>query len=136
MSLALLFAGQGTQHAAMLPWLEDCPESAPTLARVATQFGTDWRARLADPDWAQCNAVAQPLLTGLLVAAWHGLAPRLPAPAAVAGYSVGELAAFCAAGVFGEVDAMALASDRAAAMDRSAAGRDTGLLSVLSLIHI
>ena len=133
MSLALLFAGQGTQYAAMLPWLETCPEAAPTLALIAAQLGADWRTRLAEPEWAQSNAVAQPLLTGLGIAAWQGLASRLPVPAVVAGYSVGELAAFCVAGVFDVVDAMALARDRAVAMDRSAAGRDTGLLSVQGL---
>lgn len=133
MSLALLFAGQGTQHAAMLPWLDACPEAGPVLARVEAQVGADWRHRLADPDWAQCNAVAQPLLTGLSLAAWHGLAPSLPAPAVVAGYSVGELAACSVAGVFDAADAMALAVERAAAMDRSAAGLDTGLLSVQGL---
>lgn len=133
MSLALLFAGQGTQYAAMLPWLDDCPEAAPGLARITAQLGADWRNHLADPEWAQSNAVAQPLLTGLSLAAWQGLAPSLPVPAVVAGYSVGELAAFCVAGVFSAVDAMALAVDRAAAMDRSAAGLDTGLLSVQGL---
>ena len=130
MSLALLFAGQGTQHAAMLPWLEACSAAAPVLTLVEAQFGADWRSRLADPEWAQSNAVAQPLLTGLSLAAWQGLAPSLPAPAVVAGYSVGELASYCVAGVFSVHDALALAVDRAAAMDRSAAGRDTGLLSV------
>ena len=133
MSLALLFAGQGTQHAAMLPWLETCPEAASMLALINARLGADWRKRLAEPEWAQSNAVAQPLLTGLSLAAWQGLAPSLPVPAVVAGYSVGELAAYCVAGVFSVVDAMALAVDRASAMDRSAAGLDTGLLSVQGL---
>jgi [acyl-carrier-protein] S-malonyltransferase len=132
-SLALLFAGQGTQFPGMLPWLEDCPEAAPGLAQVAAHCGADWRDRLDDAAWAQCNAVAQPLLTGLNLAAWQGLAHHLPAPAVIAGYSVGELAAYCAAGVFSAEDALALAVDRAAAMDRSVAGVDTGLLSVQGL---
>jgi [acyl-carrier-protein] S-malonyltransferase len=130
MSLALLFAGQGTQHADMLPWLDGCAEAAPILAAMAAHIGADWRSRLADPEWAQDNAVAQPLLTGLGLAAWQVLAPRLPAPAVIAGYSVGELAAYCAAGVFDAAQALALAVDRAAAMDRSVAGLETGLLSV------
>jgi [acyl-carrier-protein] S-malonyltransferase len=129
-SLALLFSGQGTQHADMLPWLESCPEAAPTLALLATQLGDDWRARLTEPEWAQRNAVAQPLLTGLSLAAWQALAPRLPVPAVVAGYSLGELAAFSVAGVFSVADAMTLSTARAAAMDRSAGEFDTGLMSV------
>jgi [acyl-carrier-protein] S-malonyltransferase len=132
-SLALLFSGQGTQHAAMLPWLEACPDAAPTLARVNAQLGADWRARLSDPEWAQNNAVAQPLLTGLSLAAWQALAPSLPMPSVVAGYSLGELAAFSVAGVLSVADAMALAADRAAAMDRSAAGLNTGLMSIQGL---
>jgi [acyl-carrier-protein] S-malonyltransferase len=117
----------------MLPWLKTCPEAEPTLALIAAQLGADWRDRLALPDWAYANAVAQPLLTGLGVAAWQGLAPRLPTPAVVAGYSVGELAAFCVARVFDARTAMALAADRAAAMDRAAVGIDTGLMSVQGL---
>jgi [acyl-carrier-protein] S-malonyltransferase len=113
--------------------LEGCPEAATTLARISAQLGADWRTRLDDPEWGQRNGVAQPLLTGLGLAAWQSLAPRLPPPTVVAGYSVGELAAFCAAGVFDEATAMALAGDRAAAMDRSVAGLDTGLLSVQGL---
>jgi [acyl-carrier-protein] S-malonyltransferase len=48
-SLALLFAGQGTQHAAMLPWLETCPDTAPALALIAAQLGAEWRTSLARP---------------------------------------------------------------------------------------
>ena len=133
MSLALLFAGQGTQHVAMLPWLETCPDAAPALSLVAAQLGAEWRTHLTTPEWPYANAVAQPLLTGLGIAAWQGLAPRLPAPTVVAGYSVGELAAFCVAGVFDASTAMALAADRAVAMDRAAGGLDTGLMSVQGL---
>ena len=132
-SLALLFAGQGTQYPAMLPWLEACPGAAPVLALVNAELGADWRHRLADPEWAQSNTVAQPLTTGLSLAAWHGLAPSLPVPTVVAGYSVGELAAFCIAGVFSVRNAMALAVDRASAMIRSAAAVDSGLLAVQGL---
>ena len=133
MSLSLLFAGQGTQHAAMLSWLEACPEAAATLTLIAAELGADWRAGLEAREWAFLNAVAQPLLTGLGIAAWQALAPKLPAVTAVAGYSVGELAAFCAAGVFDAPTAMRLAADRAAAMDRAVAGVDTGLMSVQGL---
>jgi len=132
-TLALLFPGQGVQHAAMLPWLDAEPRAAPVLATLATQLDhDDWRARVAEDDaWASSNNVAQPLMTGLSLAGWSVLAPLLPSPAVVAGYSVGELAAFSAAGVFDADAALQLARRRAACMDRSASSAEpAGLLAV------
>ena len=131
MSLGLLFPGQGTQYPEMLPWLDDdAAGGSGALALLRAAVGADWRSRLHDPAWAMRNAVAQPLLTGACLAAWQRLAGLLPAPSAVAGYSVGELAAFGAAGVFGADAAMQLAQARARIMDECAAGHDGGLLSV------
>jgi [acyl-carrier-protein] S-malonyltransferase len=133
MSLALLFPGQGIQHPAMLPWIDGGSQAANLLSLLERELGSDWRARLDDPAWATQNTVAQYLLTGLCLAAWQQLASRLPVPVAIAGYSVGELAAFCAAGVFEVGEAMRLARCRATEMDLSVAGLDTGLLSVIGL---
>jgi len=130
MSFALLFSGQGTQHPAMLPWLAD----SEIVRGMCAQLGVDdWRRALADPHWAERNDNAQTLLTGLALAAWAQLAPMLPPPAAVAGYSVGELAAFSAAGVIDAGAAAALAPQRAEAMDRCAARAPGGLLAVSGL---
>lgn len=133
MSLALLFPGQGTQHVQMLPWLEDEPEARPLLERVAGALGNDWRQRLADPDWLTANAIAQPLLVGVESAAWACLAARLPSPAVVAGYSVGELAAFAAAGVFDADIAFELSRLRARLMAASTADEPTGMVAVREL---
>lgn len=133
MSLALLFPGQGVAHPEMLRWLDTHPLAQATLARMAADIGADWRARLADADWATGNGVAQCLLTGLSLAAWHTLAPQLPQPVVVAGYSVGELAACAAAEVFDTSDALWLARRRAQAMDASGAGAEGGLLSASGL---
>ena len=131
MSLALLFPGQGTQHASMLAWLDHQPEAAATLGLMAEHIGSDWRSRAGDAvAWASQNTVAQVLMTGLCIAAWQCLAPRLPAPVVIAGYSVGELPAFCAAGVFDARDALHLAAQRAQAMDASSRGQRGGLLAV------
>ena len=130
MSVALLFPGQGTQHPAMLPWLEACDAAQPLLARMAGELGTGWRSRLADTAWSQSNAVAQPLVTGASLAAWCALAPALPRVVAVAGYSVGELASCAAAGMLEPGEALALASQRAAAMDACASDGATGLVAV------
>jgi len=130
MSVALLFPGQGTQHAGMLPWLGDDDAARPVLARMADALGADWRARIVDTAWSQSNAVAQVLLTGLCVAAWRALAPRLPRVVAVAGYSVGELASCVAAGMLAPDDALALAARRAAAMDACLPDGSAGLLAL------
>ena len=130
MSIALLFPGQGTQHASMLPWLEGEEIARPVLDRMTGALGADWRARLADTAWSQSNAVAQALVTGSSVAAWTALAPGLPRVVAVAGYSVGELAACVAAGMLDADDAMTLAVQRAAAMDACAVDGATGLLGL------
>ncbi|MDP4300417.1 acyltransferase domain-containing protein [Leptothrix discophora] len=131
MSLGLMFAGQGTQHPNMLPWLD---EADPLVQRTLAMLGiTDWRLSLGDADWAVGNRQAQVLLTGLDLAAWNQLAARLPAPAAIAGYSVGELAAFSAAGVFDATTALDLAVLRAQAMDLCARQAPGGLLSVSGL---
>jgi [acyl-carrier-protein] S-malonyltransferase len=90
----------------------------------------DWRSAAADDAWTERNAHAQTLLTGLALSAWHQLAGDLPEPAAVAGYSVGELAAFSAAGLYDAEAALELSMGRAAAMDRCAANTRGGLLAV------
>jgi [acyl-carrier-protein] S-malonyltransferase len=135
MTLALLFPGQGVQHAAMLPWLEAEPLAMPLLAAVAAQLGDDWRTRLSDEEWASRNEVAQALLTGVSLAAWAALAPRLPRPSMVAGYSVGELAACSAAGAFDAPTAVRLAAQRAELMDRSAGDDTPGGLLAVSGVH-
>jgi [acyl-carrier-protein] S-malonyltransferase len=130
MGFAIAFSGQGMQHAAMLPWLAD----GPLVERTCRELGVDdWRARLDDAAWASRNLHAQVLLTGLNLAAWAQLSSALPPPAAVAGYSVGELASFAAAGVFDVDTALALAGTRARAMDRCADAVPGGLLAVSGL---
>lgn len=129
MSLALLFPGQGVQQPDMLAWVDREPLAQPALAALSARLGTDWRQRLADPAWATANRHAQPLLTGLCLAAWACLSPHLPRPDAVLGYSVGELPAASAAGAFGVDEALDLATLRAAAMD-AASTEPAGLIAV------
>jgi len=134
MSYAVLFPGQGSQHVDMLPWLEDEAPAAPVLQAMAALLGTDWRQRLGDADFLSRNQVAQVLVTGVSLAAWAAVSAGLPTPPEiVAGYSVGELAAVACAGVFDAPTALALAMQRARAMDAAVQGLETGLLSVSGL---
>lgn len=129
-SWAVLFSGQGAQHADMLAWLD--PQHG-LLQQMQAMLGVaDWRAAMQQPGWAVQNRVAQVLLTATGLAAWAAIAPGLPPPA-VAGYSVGELAAFSAAGVCAPADAVDWALRRAEAMDRCAAQQPGGLVGVSGL---
>lgn len=130
MNLGLLFSGQGGQHADMLRWLVDEPLPAALIARI----GADWRERLAASD-SRCarQPYSQVLLTGLALSAWRRVAPGLPPPAGVAGYSVGELAAHACAGVFDDATALELAVQRGEQMERAAATTPGGLAGVTGL---
>lgn len=134
MSYALLFSGQASQHPAMLPWLESERAADVTLQAMSARIGSGWRQSLQDAEQRSDNSFAQVLITGTALAAWAVLRDRLAAPpAAVAGYSVGELSAFACAGVVSVDQALALAVQRAASMDQAVAGVATGLLSVSGL---
>lgn len=130
MGYALIFSGQGMQHAAMLPWLENTEPIRLAAQRLDI---SDWRECLSDPAWLSANRHAQILLTACALAAWQQIAPDLPPPDMIAGYSVGELSAFSAAGVFDIDTALQLAEERAAAMDACAMEQPGGMLGVTGL---
>lgn len=135
MKIALLFSGQGMQYADMLPWMNP---AHPLLLQMQDQLHVpDWRAAMRDSSWASTNAHAQVVLTACALAAWQQLQEQAPALqsssqslAAVAGYSIGELAAACVAGVLSASDTVKLAGQRAALMDQAGAGQDSSMLAV------
>lgn len=134
MSYALVFSGQASQHPKMLPWLDTDPRAAAILRAMGERIGLDWRTELQDESRRSNNAFAQVLITGTALAAWAAIKDQLPqAPAVVAGYSVGELAAFACAGVFSADRALVLAQQRAALMDQAVLGQQTGMMAVTGL---
>ena len=134
MSYAILFPGQGSQHPDMLPWLPSAASGSAALQAMEAELGPDWRPTLQSDALRSQNAFAQTVITGTALAAWDLLQPHLPQrPAVVAGYSVGEMAAFACAGALGPAQAVALARQRALCMDQAAGGVAAGLLSVSGL---
>lgn len=132
MTWALVFSGQGLQHPDMLPWLA----RDDLMASLDTELGADWRQRLEAPHDAGHNRRAQVLLTATACAAWAQLQPWVEPPALIAGYSVGELPAFAAAGVVDAHTAVELAARRADCMDvAAAAAAATGLIGVSGATH-
>jgi [acyl-carrier-protein] S-malonyltransferase len=132
MTFAVLCPGQGAQHAGIFDRVRDHAGAQGAIDRARDALGVDPRAWAASGDLF-ANRVAQPLLCVAQFAQWVALRDGLPAPAALAGLSVGELACY---GLAGALDAGALARlalDRALAMDAAAAARPCGLLGVTGL---
>ena len=135
MAVALVFPGQGSQRPGMgAPW-----RSTPgwSLVEEAGQLlGRDLAALLTDADAEQLRATREAQLSTLLVSllVLRALPPGLPV-AVVAGHSLGELTALCAAGVLSEPDAVHLVAERGEAMGTAAAQRPGTMAAVLGLEH-
>ena len=135
--LVIVAPGQGAQTPGFLqPWLEDRTfrsrfEWLSTVAGIdLVHYGTE-----ADADAIRDTQVAQPLLVATGLVAALELFPH-PADAfsrigAVAGHSVGELAAATGARVISAEQAMVLVRERGKAMAQAAAATPTGMTAVL-----
>jgi len=124
--LLILCPGQGGQHAAMYDLARSDPQGAALLAQLAP-FLPD----LSDPGAMFNNRSAQPAIVASTLAMWEALRDDCPPPALVAGYSVGELAAYGVAGAFRPERTVALAAQRAALMDACVApGEPQAMLAI------
>jgi [acyl-carrier-protein] S-malonyltransferase len=132
--LAVLCPGQGSQHPGMLDLAASTPAGAEALRRAAAAAGLDLAAIAGGTGRERFrNAVAQPLVCAAEVATWAALREGLPPPRAIAGYSLGELAAYGCAGALAPEEAVALAVRRAALMDAAARPEGGGLVAVRGL---
>jgi [acyl-carrier-protein] S-malonyltransferase len=132
--VAILCSGQGGQHRAMFDLVANCPEAEPVFAAGASVLGRDPRrfVREAAPADLFSDLSGQILCCTQALAAWAALDAVRPARAVIAGYSVGELAAWGCAGALDALDTLRLAQRRAALMD-AAAPRDGGLAAIVGL---
>lgn len=119
MTLAILCSGQGRQHPEMFALTGDAPEAAYLFAHAATLLGgRDPRDFVrSEPDEAlHRNRTSQILCTLQALAATAALKDAIPHGAVIAGYSVGEVAAW-GAGLFEATITLDLVARRAEAMD-------------------
>ena len=112
----------------------DAPEASALFAHATTLLGRDLRSwvRSAGEEALHQDRTAQLLCTLQALSAAAVLADLLPQRRCVAGYSVGEVAAWSIAGVIAEAEALNLVTQRAEAMD-AASKSEQGMLFVRGL---
>jgi [acyl-carrier-protein] S-malonyltransferase len=132
--VAIFCSGQGGQHPGMFDLVADCPEAEPIFAVAAGALGQDPRrfVREAAPADLFSDLSGQILCCAQALAVWAALGTVRQARAVIAGYSVGELAAWGCAGALDGASTLRLAQRRAALMD-AAAPSDGGLAAVVGL---
>ena len=135
MAAAILCSGQGRQHPNMFDLTADVPEAASLFGHAATLLGgRDPRelVRTATSEVLHHNRVGQILCSLQALAAATALRDELSGSVVVAGYSVGEVAAWGVAGALNLIDTLDLVARRADAMD-AAATPGEGLLFIRGL---
>ena len=132
--VAILCSGQAGQHAEMFDLVADCPACEPVFAAASEQLGQDPRHFVRQAAQAELFAdrAGQILCCTRALAVWAALGDARPARAVVAGYSVGELAAWGCAGALDPPATLRLVGRRAAAMD-AVAPRDGGMAAIVGL---
>jgi [acyl-carrier-protein] S-malonyltransferase len=135
MALAILCSGQGRQHLDMFALTGSAPEAAGIFAHAARLLGgrdpRDFVRREAD-EALHRNRAGQLLCTAQALAAAAALRETMPGRIIVAGYSVGEVAAWGVAGLLTATDTLDLVARRAEVMDAATQPGD-GLMFVRGL---
>ena len=138
MKYAVIFPGQGSQSVGMLnDWAAQYPTVKATFDEASTALGFDL--------WAICQGAAgaaslddtaytQPALLTASMAIWRVLRDELDLqPAYVAGHSLGEYSALCAAGVLSLADAVKLVHQRGQYMSAAMQSKTGKMAAILGL---
>lgn len=133
--IAVLFPGQGSQVVGMLSELaETYPKIRDTFTEASTALGEDLWVICQDEDKLNQTQYTQPALLTASIAIWRILQQKIEdKPCYLAGHSLGEYSALCAAGVISLADAVKLVHKRGQLMQEAVAGVDTAMAAVLGL---
>ncbi|WP_128923470.1 acyltransferase domain-containing protein [Bradyrhizobium guangxiense] len=135
MTVAILCSGQGRQHRDMFAITGDAPEASRLFAHAASLLGgrdpREFVRREAD-EALHRNRAGQILCTLQALAAAAALGDAIPRDAIIAGYSVGEVAAWGVGGLFDAILTLDLVARRAEIMDAATQAGD-GLIFVRGL---
>ena len=134
MSLAFLYAGQGTQHVGMGTDLYQAyPEFRDVLDRCHPGFDIKQLCFEGPEETLTQTQYTQPCMVAFAAGVTAVLASRGITPAAAAGLSLGEYSALQAAGVFDPVQAVELVAFRGQAMANAVKDRPCGMAAILQL---
>lgn len=136
MKLAMVFPGQGSQSVGMLTGYAGLPEVDAVRAEAGAALGGDFLRLLDEGPTEQLNLTVntQPAMVTAGIAAyraWRALGG--PAPAIVAGHSLGEYSALVAAGALDLKDALPLVRFRATAMQEAVPEGQGAMAAILGL---
>ncbi|MDO5768172.1 MAG: ACP S-malonyltransferase [Psychrobacter sp.] len=146
---AVIFPGQGSQAVGMLQELSEIyPQIQQTFAKASELLEVDLWAICQDESKLAMTEFTQPALLAASIAIWRILQPtfidpesqsssptsfKLPKPLFLAGHSLGEYSALCAAGVIRFEDAIPLVYKRGQLMQQAVAETSTAMAAVLGL---
>lgn len=132
--IAVVFPGQGSQHLGMGEgFAKASPAAAEILAKAESLSGLPI-ARLCQEgplDELTQTVNLQPAMVAVDLMCWQALAEAGVRPYAVAGHSLGEYPALCAAGALSVEDTLRLAALRGRLMDREAAANPGAMAAVM-----
>nr|WP_281381088.1 malonate decarboxylase subunit epsilon [Methylobacterium brachythecii] len=129
----MLCTGQGAQHPGMFNLTKDLPEAQPIFEAATPLLGADPRDLVARPDAdLHGNRTGQILCCTAALSAFKIVEKSKPSRMIVAGYSIGDLAAWGCAGRLEPAAILRLAAIRAEAMD-AASGEGYGLAGIRGL---
>ena len=122
MKIAFVFPGQGSQSIGMMQSFGELPGVRETFAQASELLDTDlWKLTAEGPaEELNLTTNTQPVMLVAGVALYRAWQARQgPAPAIMAGHSLGEYAALVASGALDYVDAVPLVRFRARAMQEA-----------------
>jgi [acyl-carrier-protein] S-malonyltransferase len=135
-NFAFVFPGQGSQAIGMLNGFAGNPVVAQTIAEANDALGMDLGKMIAEGPKEDLDLTTntQPVMLTASIAVYRAwIAAGGPAPAVVAGHSVGEYAALVAAGVLAFKDAVPLVRFRAQVMQEAVPVGQGGMAVILGL---
>ncbi len=136
MQLAFVFPGQGSQAVGMMRGFDALPVVRATFDEASEVLGQDlWQLVTEGPEQDLNSTVnTQPVMLTAGIAAWRAWqGAGGPAPALVAGHSLGEYTALVAAGALAFADAVPLVRFRAQAMQEAVPAGVGAMAAILGL---